>query len=234
MSSCKSRDSSSEKEIKNEPKKEVKRVSNRISSKVWYFVVYPESTDIQDVITNACLGAFDYAIMLHDSDIDLEGKPKKPHYHVAIWRSRSATLKQIKDLFEISHAERPKYGSSLGDYITYMTHEKEPNKHQYPIDQLQTNVSRETLEKVRSSEIGLVEDKAEETLNDIWSLIDGTLSLRDFYMAHPRYLYNPRAVEMLLRQFSDDWYREVFNFNHSDPTPHTYQKPKFEPNMKGE
>ncbi len=202
MSSSESRDSPTEKEVKNEPKKEVKKVSNRISSKVWYFVVYPESKDIHDVITNACLGAFDYAIMLHDSDIDLEGKPKKPHFHVAIWRPRSATLKQIKDLFEISHAERPKYGSSLGDYITYMTHEKEPNKHQYPIDQLITNISHETLEKVCSSDLGRVEDKTEETINDIFSLIDGDLSLRDFYIAHPRYLYNPRALELLLRQFS--------------------------------
>lgn len=211
-----------------------KKVSNRISSKVWYFITYPESSNIDDIVTNACLAGFDYAIMLHDQDIDENDQPKKPHYHIAIWRPRSATLKQIKDLFEISHAERPVYGSSLGDYITYMTHEKEPNKHQYSVDQIRTNVSRETFEKVRSSDIGLVADRAEETLNDIWSLIDGDISLRDFYIAHPRYLYNPRAVEMLLKQFSDDWYRNVFNPDQSAFTPHTYEKPKFIPNKKGE
>lgn len=211
-----------------------KKVSNRISSKVWYFITYPESSNIDDIVTNACLAGFDYAIMLHDQDIDENDQPKKPHYHIAIWRPRSATLKQIKDLFEISHAERPVYGSSLGDYITYMTHEKEPNKHQYSVDQIRTNVSRETFEKVRSSDIGLVADRAEETLNDIWSLIDGDISFRDFYIAHPRYLYNPRAVEMLLKQFSDDWYRNVFNPDQSAPTPHTYEKPKFIPNKKGE
>ena len=95
-----------------------KKVSNRISSKVWYFVTYPESSNIDDTVTNACLGGFDYAIMLHDQDIDQKGQPKKPHYHVAIWRNRSATLKQILNLFEISHAERPQYGSTLGEYIT--------------------------------------------------------------------------------------------------------------------
>lgn len=198
MSSCEPRDSS-------------KKVSNRISSKVWYFITYPESSNIEDIVTNACLGGFDYAIMLHDQDLDDQGQLKKSHYHVAIWRPRSSTLKQIKELFEISHAERPVYGSSLGDYITYMTHEKEPNKHQYLIDQIRTNVSRETLDKVRSSDLGLVEDKTEETINDIFALIDGDLSLRDFYIAHPRYLYNPRALELLLRQFSDGWYRSVFN-----------------------
>lgn len=211
-----------------------KKVSNRVTSKVWYFVTYPESSNIDDIVTNACLGGFDYAIMLHDQDRDENDQPKKAHYHIAIWRPRSATLKQIKELFEISHAERPVYGSSLGDYISYMTHEKEPNKHQYSIDQLRTNVSHETLEKVRSSDLGLVEDKTEETINDIFALIDGDLSLRDFYIAHPRYLYNPRALELLLRQFSDDWYRSVFNSDRSAPTPHTYQKPKFEPNLKGE
>lgn len=212
MSSSRSRDST-------------KKVSNRISSKVWYFITYPESSNIEDIITQACLAGFDYAIMLHDKDIDVDDQPKKPHYHIAIWRPRSATLKQIKELFEISHAERPVYGSSLGDYISYMTHEKEPDKHQYPIEQLRTNVSHETLQKVRSSDLGLVEDKAEETINDIFSLIDGDLSLRDFYIAHPRYLYNPRALESLLRQFSDDWYRYFFNRDLSAPTPHTYQKP---------
>lgn len=205
-----------------------KKVSNRISSKVWYFITYPESSNIDDVVTNACLAGFDYAIMLHDQDIDDEGKPKKPHYHIAIWRNHSATLKQIKGLFEISHAERPVYGSSLSDYISYMTHEKEPNKHQYSIDQLRTNVSHETLEKVRSSEIGLVEDKAEETLNDIFSLLDGDLSFRDFYIAHPRFLYNPRALEVLLTQFNDNWYRKAFHPDPSSPSPHTYQKPKID------
>ena len=211
-----------------------KKVSNRISSKVWYFITYPESSNIEDIITNACLGGFDYAIMLHDQDIDDDGNSKKPHYHIAIWRPRSATLKQIKELFEIAHAERPVYGSSLGDYITYMTHEKDPNKHQYSIDQLRSNVSRETLEKVRSSDLGVVEDKTEETLNDILSLIDGDLTFRDFYIAHPRFLYNPRALEVLLNQFNDEWYRPAFHSDPSTPTPHTYQKPKFEPNKKGE
>lgn len=234
MSSSRARDSSTEYETKNDPKKEAKKVSNRISSKVWYFVVYPESTDIHDVITNACLGAFDYAIMLHDSDLEEDGSPKKPHYHVAIWRPHSATLKQVKNLFDIQYAERPRYGSTLGDYITYMTHEKEPKKHQYPIEHLLTNVSCETLEKVRASELGLVENKAEEIINDIFSLINGDLSLRDFYIAYPRYLYNPRALECLLRQFSDDWYREIFIHDNSAPSAHTYKKPKFYFNTKGE
>lgn len=210
-----------------------KKVSNRVTSKVWYFITYPESRNIEDVVTNACLGGFDYAIMLHDQDIDENDQPKKPHYHIAIWRPRSSTLKQIKELFEISYAERPVYGSTLGDYITYMTHEKEPKKHQYSIEQIRTNVSPETLEKVRSSELGLVEDKTEETINDIFALIDGDLSLRDFYIAHPRYLYNPRALELLLRQFTDDWYRSYICPDRSAPTGHTYQKPKFQPNMKG-
>lgn len=233
MSSSEIRDSSTEHSVKEEDKK-LKKVSNRISSKVWYFVVYPESTNIQDVITNACLGAFDYAIMLHDCDIDDDGKPKKPHYHVAIWRPRVSTLKQVKQLFDIQHAERPRYGSTLGDYIIYMTHQKEPEKHQYPIEKLLTNVSRETLDKVLSSELGLVENKAEETINDIFALIDGDLSLRDFYIAYPRYLYNPRALECLLRQFSDDWYRDLLIHDNSAPSAHTYKKPKIYYNMKGE
>lgn len=226
MSSSEIRDSSSDS----------KKVSNRISSKVWYFVVYPESTDIQDVITNACLGAFDYAIMLHDSDIDKEGNPKKPHYHCAIWRPRVSTLKQVKQLFDIEYAERPRYGSTLGDYITYMTHEKEPTKHQYPIELLLTNVSRETLAKVQSSEIGLRESAAEDTLNDIIALMQGDITLRDFYLAHPRFLYNPRALDTLCRQFGYDtvyFHQECNGLDGSRVTAPYYQKPKYDINKKG-
>ena len=226
MSSAKIRDSSNE----------VKKVSNRISSKVWYFVVYPESTDIHDVITNACLGAFDYAIMLHDSDIDKDGTPKKAHYHCAIWRPRVTTLKQVKQLFDIEYAERPRYGSTLGDYITYMTHEKEPHKHQYPIEQLITNVSRETLAKVQSSEIGLRENAAEDTLNDIIALMQGDITLRDFYLAHPRFLYNPRALDTLRRQFGYDsgyFQQECNGLDGSRVTAPYYQKPKYDINKKG-
>lgn len=213
-----------------------KKVSNRISSKVWYFVVYPESTDIKDVITNACLGRFDYAIMLHDSDVDEEGNLKKPHYHCAIWRPTTSTLKQIKGLFDISHAERPRYGSTLSDYISYMTHEKEPQKHQYPLDNLKTNVSRETLEKVLSSEIGLVESKTEQALNDIIALMKGEITYRDFYLANPRFLYNPKALETLRYQFQYycfDYQEENKGEGGSRITPHEYQKPKFYLDKKG-
>lgn len=226
MSSSKPRDSSNES----------RKVSNRISSKVWYFVVYPESTNIQDVITNACLGAFDYAIMLHDSDFDNDGNLKKAHYHCAIWRPRVATLKQIKELFGIQHAERPRYGSTLGDYITYMTHEKEPDKHQYPIEQLKTNVSRETLSKVQSSDLGLRESTTEDTLNDLIALMQGDITYRDFYMAHPRFLYNPRSLDILRRQFGYDTFdfqQECNGKDGSRVTAPYYQKSKFDINKKG-
>lgn len=183
-----------------------KQVSNRIASKVWFFVVYPESTDIRDVITNACIGGFDYASMLHDSDIDDDGQPKKAHYHVAVWRPQTATLKQVKSLFDIQHAERPRYGSSLGDYITYMTHSKEPKKHQYSIDNLLTNVSRETLDMLMTSDIGRVENGTEIVLNDIMALMQGEITYHDFYMSHPRFLYNPRSLDTLMHQLNSRWH----------------------------
>lgn len=204
-----------------------KQVSNRISSKVWYFITYPESSDIKDVITNACFGGFDYAIMFHDSDVEKDGTPKKPHYHVAVWRPRTATLKQIKDLFEIQYAERPRYGSSLGDYITYMTHEKEPHKHQYSIDLLQSNVPRETIDRLLSSNLGCVENSTEEVLNDIFALMQGDITYRDFYLAHPRFLYNPRALDTLMRQLNMNWQAEVSNSDGTRFTSHEYTQPHY-------
>lgn len=56
----------------------------------WSVIVYPDATDFTSM--DAIVAAFaatgaDYSYILHDKDVNADGAPKKPHYHLTLgWR----------------------------------------------------------------------------------------------------------------------------------------------------
>lgn len=98
----------------------------------WAFVVYPESLpkNYEEIITNTGLPmAFS---PLHDKDLDPNGEPKKPHYHVICYYENTTTSKNVKEnVTDPLNGTIPiKLESMVGMY-RYHLHLDNPEKHQY-------------------------------------------------------------------------------------------------------
>lgn len=98
----------------------------------WAFVVYPDSLpeNYQEIIINTGLPMV--FSPLHDSDINPDGTPKKPHYHVICYYENTTTYKNVKEnVCELLNGTIPiKLESMVGMY-RYHLHLDNPEKFQY-------------------------------------------------------------------------------------------------------
>lgn len=100
-------------------------------------IVYPESApaDWKTILQETKVEAF--ISPLHDSDLNPDGTPKKPHYHVLIMFENVKTNEQASDFIEkIGGVGFEKLGSLRG-YARYLCHLDNPEKHQYNPDAVQ-------------------------------------------------------------------------------------------------
>ncbi len=171
----------------------------RASSSCWYFVVYPESMHLPDLLNRIAEACYNYAYILHDKDVMEDGTPKKPHWHFAVWSDHTTTYKMVTDSLGISYAERPRKGCNLSTYLVYMTHEKQPNKYQYLRESVESNVPRETLDNMFDAPCS-TDTKTLDLLDDIRCLSHNEISYYDFYALHPRFLYCPQALRDIMQQ----------------------------------
>ena len=113
---------------KNQDEKKKKEVKKR----EWTFVIYPESApqDWRDIIRQR--GLLAAASPLHDRDINADGTPKKPHYHIIVVYDGPTTYNNV---LALSQGELcgtiPKVLDSPRGMYTYFTHEDNPEKAQY-------------------------------------------------------------------------------------------------------
>ncbi len=99
-------------------------------------VVYPESAPSNwlDIISGFFVPAF--VSPLHDKDINPTGEPKKPHYHVLLMFEGKKSIEQVKALFEQIGGVGCEVVNSLRGYSRYLCHLDNPEKVQYPQDQV--------------------------------------------------------------------------------------------------
>lgn len=108
----------------------LKNVNQR--SRVWGFLAYPESIcpDWVEFLTDE-LNLVWCCSPLHDSDIDKDGKLKKPHYHCALVFDGKKSYSQIKEITDAICATNPQVINSLAGNIRYMLHLDDKSKAQY-------------------------------------------------------------------------------------------------------
>lgn len=114
-------------------------MSNKnVKKRNWAFVLYPESapeywrerlqqTGLQCVISP-----------LHDKDVDPDGNPKKPHYHVIIVYSGPTSYNVVKQLTQSLNQPIPQALEQVRGYYRYLTHKDNPDKTQYSEDDIET------------------------------------------------------------------------------------------------
>ncbi len=103
-----------------------------IKGRNWAFVVYPDSlpSNWEEVIIETGLPmAFS---PLHDKDINVDGTPKKPHYHVICYYKNPTTSRAVKEYVtdKLNGTIPIKLESMIGMY-RYHLHLDNPEKYQY-------------------------------------------------------------------------------------------------------
>lgn len=96
-------------------------------------VVYPESApDNWEVI----LSEQHIPILvspLHCDDVNPNGEPKKPHYHIMVMYDSVKTVEQAKELFALVNGVGCEKVGSVRGYARYLCHLDNPEKAQYDV-----------------------------------------------------------------------------------------------------
>lgn len=123
-----------------------------------YFVeviLYKDNLQHLNLLTTLT-NKYDYAYILHDKDLDDNGELKKEHFHLLLFFKNARYFSSILKSIEIDNPQLIQKKKDKRLSIRYLIHADSPNKYQYSLDELHTNidlslyfnnnVSRETLE----------------------------------------------------------------------------------------
>ena len=109
-----------------------------VKKRNWAFIVYPESapSNWRDLLQETgCMFAIS---PLHDKDINADGEPKKPHYHVIICYDGPTSYNVIKRITDMINSPIPQPLEQIRGYYRYFTHLDNPEKYQYNTDEITT------------------------------------------------------------------------------------------------
>lgn len=108
-----------------------KKVSKRYRS--WMFIAYPDSVpnNWEEVLDEALSHCHWCHSPLHDKDINADGTPKKPHWHVLVNFDGKKSYEQIEEVTKTINATIPKPCQSVSSMVRYFTHIDNPEKAQY-------------------------------------------------------------------------------------------------------
>ena len=124
--------------------------------KTWSAILYPDAKNYScdEVLKNIKLKSYKYAYILHnedyftESDIDRDsiddsmiGKSKKEHFHVVFWWDNVYQLGYIANRIGLPSNYLQKTESRSGA-MQYLIHKNNPEKHQYLISDIITNIEK--------------------------------------------------------------------------------------------
>lgn len=99
-----------------------------------------------------------YAYILHDCDINAEGEEKTPHIHIyAEFTASGRRLGTYLNLLQSYTGLNPlsisiEKATDPEAVIQYLVHKNAPEKFQYPVEQVITNIPKEELDMIMSHE----------------------------------------------------------------------------------
>lgn len=138
---------------------EEKTVKKPIKKRNWVFVLYPESAPA-DWLEKLRLTGCQIAISpLHDKDVNPDGTPKKPHWHVIIIYGAPTTYNNVKSLCDSLNCPIPQSLEQVKGYYRYLTHKDNPEKYQYDENEIQTLNGFDILEYVELSKGEVIQIK---------------------------------------------------------------------------
>ncbi|NLI74793.1 MAG: plasmid replication protein [Euryarchaeota archaeon] len=109
-----------------------------IKKRNWAFILYPESAPKNWVEQLTKTGLQCAVSPLHDKDINADGTPKKPHYHIILTYSGPTSYNVVKRLTEQFNAPIPQALEQIKGYYRYLTHKDNPEKYQYDANEIKS------------------------------------------------------------------------------------------------
>lgn len=105
----------------------IKRTRNFVS------IGYPESLrdNWRQILGEQCVPCV--VSPLHDKDVNPDGDPKKPHYHIMIMFDGVKTFEQAQEVFDSIGAIKCQAVKNVRGQARYFCHLDNPEKFQYPI-----------------------------------------------------------------------------------------------------
>lgn len=97
----------------------------------WTFVLYPESApeDWRSRIDDLHIQWVESPI--HDKDINPNGEPKKPHWHILLLFDGKKSYEQICMITQMVNGTIPQKCANVKGLVRYMIHLDNPEKYQY-------------------------------------------------------------------------------------------------------
>ena len=99
-------------------------------ARVWADVIYLDSAPENWVDILIEMGLI-FAYILHDKDINPDGTPKKPHYHLLLFFDGKKSFEQIKEITDVLNAPNPQRVKNPKGMVRYLIHMDNPEKFQY-------------------------------------------------------------------------------------------------------
>lgn len=106
-------------------------------SREWTCLVYPESApdNWREILQQCFLET--YISPIHNKDLNPDGNPKKPHYHVVCAWAGPTTFSNAKQIMQtFGGVIEPRVVGSLRGICRYLIHMDNPEKAQYDADQV--------------------------------------------------------------------------------------------------
>lgn len=102
-------------------------------ARTWVAVIYPDSApaDWRDLLDAEHIEWAESP--LHDKDVNPDGSPKKPHWHIALAFEGKKSYEQVCALLAPLHGPIPQRCHALKGAVRYFAHLDNPEKYQYPV-----------------------------------------------------------------------------------------------------
>lgn len=164
-----------------------------VKKRNWAFVLYPESApaDWRERLTlSGLMGAIS---PLHDKDIDPTGEPKKAHYHIILVYGSPTTYNNVKTLTDSLNQPIPQPLEQVRGYYRYLTHMDNPDKYQYPENEIRTfngfsiadfvELTKSEVNEMKAKLLNLIREQQLIEYADFMELVQDTMDSTYFDVA---------------------------------------------------
>lgn len=113
-------------------------MEKNVKKKYWAFVLYLESAPAnwKEILQlrgiPVCISPY------HDKDVNPDGTPKKPHYHIILCFPNTTTYNNVKSITDSLNQPIPISLDAVNGYYRYLTHKDNPEKYQYSPEDIET------------------------------------------------------------------------------------------------
>jgi len=174
-------------------------------SKYFCAILYPDSSsyNTDKIILAMAEEHLTFAVSpIHDRDVDINGSPKKRHYHLLLAYSSATTLNNIRAWLNAcgmpeSELHSVRVCASGVGYFRYLTHKDNPEKTQYDVNDIRVfNDSDELFKKFSKTASEKIDD-----LVRIFQIVD-ELNTISFHKLIQYLMLNERDLFKLLTSSS--------------------------------